>query len=120
MEYQTFGNTDSTTNEPPILQQSANELPAVNTLQNKEIYETNTSEAPILFLDVNFGKGNITRIVMYENDTPEELAYAFCLEHKLDEEKKKKLIVIIKKHLESVLDRIIENSSEEDYSISQI
>jgi len=44
-------------------------------------------EAPILFLDVNFGNGEITRIVMYENDTPEELAEAFCKEHNLDENK---------------------------------
>ena len=71
------------------------------------------ADTPILYLDVNFGRGNITRIVMYENDTPEELAEAFCLEHKLDSSKKSKLITIIKKHLDSILDKIEENPYEE-------
>jgi len=49
---------------------------------------------------------------MYENDTPEELADAFCKEHNLDNNKKQKLIEIIKTHLEQMLDKIVEDSEE--------
>jgi hypothetical protein len=77
------------------------------------IKEEQSDDTPILFLDVNFGEGHVTRIVMYENDTPEELAEAFCQEHNLDQRKKAKLVKIIKKHLESVLEKIEENSEED-------
>jgi hypothetical protein len=68
------------------------------------------SETPILFLDVNFGNGEITRIVMYENDKPEELAEAFCRENKLDLSKVDRLVEIIYQQLESVLEKIEEES----------
>lgn len=75
------------------------------------------ADSPVLFLDVNFGKGNVTRIVMYESDTPEALATAFCQEHNLDESHgskvKTKLVGIINKHLERILDQIEENSQED-------
>ena len=51
---------------------------------------------------------------MYENDTPEELAEAFWIEHKLDDEKKSKLISIIKKHLDKVLEKIVEQPYDEE------
>ena len=114
-DYQTFGKSDRNT------QNSAKELPNnsikdnIDSLQydTEHIEPNNEAESPILFLDVNFGNGNITRIVMYENDTPEELAEAFCLEHKLDDEKRIKLVGIIKQHLDSVLDQITEQPFEE-------
>ena len=74
--------------------------------------EEEEEEIPILFLDVNFGNGEITRIVMYENDTPQELADAFCKEHNLDEQKRDKLIEIIEKHLHNMLHKIVEDSEE--------
>ena len=63
-------------------------------------------------MDVNFGSGEITRIIMYENDTPEELAEAFCQEHSLNDEKKKKLVEIIESHLKSMLLKIEEESGD--------
>ena len=69
-------------------------------------------ESPILFLDVNFGNGEITRIVMYENDKPEELAEAFWQENGLDLSKKDRLVEIIYQQLESVLEKIEEESEE--------
>ena len=74
------------------------------------------SETPILFLDVNFGNGDITRIVMYENDKPEELAEAFWIENGLDMSKKDKLVKIIYQQLETVLEKIEEES--EDHNIT--
>ena len=70
------------------------------------------SDTPVLFLDVNFGNGEITRIVMYENDKPEELAEAFWLENNLDLEKQEKLVKIIYQQLETVLEKIEEESEE--------
>lgn len=78
------------------------ELPTKNQTSLKTIAEpsnlswsSSDSETPILFLDVNFGNGEITRIVMYENDKPEELAEAFWVENGLDLDKKDKLVKII-------------------------
>ena len=36
---------------------------------------------PILYLDVNLGAEEKTRLVIYENDRPDELARQFALEH---------------------------------------
>ena len=83
-----------------------------NPVTIQETVRSETEEAPILFLDVNFGNGEITRIVMYENDTPEELAVAFCVEHKLDESKKLKLIEIIENHMKTMLIKIEEDADE--------
>jgi hypothetical protein len=78
-----------------------------------------TSETPILFLDVNFGNGDITRIVMYENDKPEEVAEAFCEENGLDKEKQEKLVQIIYQQLQNFLEKIDEES-EEQYQVTQL
>lgn len=75
------------------------------------------SETPILFLDVNFGNGEVTRIVMYENDSPEELAQAFCEENDLDPTKQQKLVQIIYQQLESVVLEKIEEETEDNLGI---
>ena len=80
--------------------------------ENKSGSNSSDSETPILFLDVNFGNGEITRIVMYENDKPEELAEAFCKENGLDLAKKDRLVEIIYQQLETVLEKIDEESDE--------
>ena len=49
---------------------------------------------------------------MYENDKPEELAEAFWLENNLDLEKQEKLVKIIYQQLETVLEKIEEESEE--------
>jgi len=36
---------------------------------------------PLLFVDVNLGQGRTERIVVYEGDSPEELAQKFSEEH---------------------------------------
>jgi len=81
--------------------------------------ESSTDETPILYLDVNFGNGDITRIVMYENDKPEEVAEAFCHENGLDFMKQQKLVQIIYQQLESFLEKI-EEESEENYQMTQL
>ena len=120
LDYQTFGNDRESLKLSPVSKRNQNQESDIkdsdqeNIRPEGEMYETNnTTETPVLFLDVNFGNGSVTRIVMYENDTPEELAEAFCLEHNLDLTKKSKLIAIIKKHLDSVLTKIDENPNEE-------
>ena len=83
---------------------------------------TDANEAPILFLDVNFGDDKLTRIVMYKgnginftslDDSPRELAKAFWQEHNLSDAKQIKLVKIIQHHLKGVLDKIVEEESEE-------
>ena len=36
---------------------------------------------PILFLDVNLGNEEMARIIIFEGDSPEEVAEAFSKEH---------------------------------------
>ena len=75
-------------------------------------YDSAQSDAPLLFLDVNFGVDEVTRIIMYEDDDPIELADAFCKEHKLSHDKQEKLIKIIRHHLKTALDKIEEEPEE--------
>jgi hypothetical protein len=53
-------------------------------------------QEPLLYLDVNFGgtKG-VTRIIMYQGDTPEGVANKFCLENDIGMDKKKRLVEAI-------------------------
>ena len=87
--------------------------PKLNIYTGKN-YTSNNSDAPILFLDVNFGASEVTRIIMYKDDSPRELAQAFCKEHELNQNKQEKLVKIIKHHLKTALDKI-EEEPEENY-----
>ena len=46
---------------------------------------------PLLFVDVNLGEGKMARIVLYDGDTPEDVANEFAKEHDLDSTMKRKL-----------------------------
>lgn len=85
--------------------------PKLDNYTNKN-YASNNSDAPILFLDVNFGVSEVTRIIMYKDDSPRELAQAFCKEHGLSQNKQEKLVKIIKHHLKTALDKIDEEPEE--------
>ena len=50
---------------------------------------------PILFLDVNLGKGQQARIVLFEGNKPADVIEAFGNEHKLNEKKRAKLLDVI-------------------------
>lgn len=65
-------------------------------------------KTPILYLDINFGKDEIQRIVVHEGDEPEQLVESFGKTHGLDEGKKAKLIEIIQIQLKNVLPKIDE------------
>ena len=71
------------------IKHSNEDQPEITNEVESDTTSDDDSETPILFLDVNFGNGDITRIVMYENDKPEELAEAFCIENGLDMSKKR-------------------------------
>lgn len=58
--------------------------------------EDEDEKFPILFLDVNLGKGKVDRLIIMDGDDPMEIADKFCLLHKVDGKKKKKLINVIK------------------------
>lgn len=46
---------------------------------------------PKLYVDVNVGRQSLERIIVYEGDTAESLAKAFCLKNNLPEEMEEKL-----------------------------
>ena len=43
--------------------------------------ETLTDKTPILFLDINFGNDEISRIVLFEGDEPEKIVEKFSKIH---------------------------------------
>lgn len=64
---------------------------------------------PKLYVDVNIGKQNMERIVVYEGDTAESLAKAFCQKNQLNEEMEEKLVVMLDQQIAGVLPKIDEN-----------
>ena len=51
---------------------------------------------PKLYVDVNIGaKSGMQRIVVFEGDTPKELAKQFCEKHNLNEEMLSKLTTLL-------------------------
>ena len=57
---------------------------------------SNTSSvAPLLFVDVNLGPDQQERIVIYDGDTPVQLAQSFCKQHDLDEEMEEQLTTLL-------------------------
>lgn len=60
---------------------------------------------PILFLDVNLGKGKSARIVLYEGDTPGDVINSFGQEHNLNEKKRSKLLDAVNSQLNQLLEQ---------------
>lgn len=77
---------------------------------NGEIMEG--EKFPILYLDVNLGKGKVDRLVIMDGDDPLEISERFCKQHGLSEKKKKKLDNVIKQQLTGMLTRIDEDDEE--------
>ncbi len=46
--------------------------------------EAEDGSYPILFLDVNLGKGRVERLVIYDGDAPMQVAEEFCDRYELD------------------------------------
>ncbi|CDW89141.1 UNKNOWN [Stylonychia lemnae] len=72
--------------------------------------QTKDERSPILFLDVNLGGDEMSRIVIYENDDPSSVALKFAQENKLDEKKRLKLIQIIQVQMSTILPKIDEEN----------
>lgn len=58
---------------------------------------------------MNIGKNCIEKIVVYEGDTADSLAEAFCIKHNLDMAMKEKLKIRLEHQINSVLTKIIED-----------
>jgi len=69
---------------------------------------------PKLYVDVNIGKSNMERIVVYEGDTAESLATKFCEKHKLDDAMKEKLKLLLEQQIAGVLPKIMEDEDMDD------
>jgi len=84
--------------------------------------EEEQEEIPLMFLDINLGKGILDRIVVYDGDTSEELASEFCKMHSnnkidLNSLSQKKLEGLIRDQIRKLLNKIDEEGqSEEDQS----
>lgn len=75
--------------------------------------ESEDEKYPILFLDVNLGKGKVDRLIIMDGDDPMKVADEFCEQHTLSDKKKKKLKNVIKQQLRGMLTKIPEEEGEE-------
>lgn len=57
-------------------------------------------EDPILILDVKLSKDNPQKIVIYEQDDPEQVVEEFCLQHSLDSEKRERLLKVVHQQIQ--------------------
>ena len=65
-------------------------------------------------MDVNLGEGMSDRIVLYDGDKPEELAWDFAVRHNLDNAMKSKLTDLLTQQMNGVLSKIDEISEADD------
>jgi hypothetical protein len=71
---------------------------------------------PKLYVDVNIGKNQMERIVVYEGDTADSLTQKFCEKHNLSDDMKVKLKSLLEQQIAGVLPKIVE---DEDISESE-
>ena len=76
--------------------------------------EFDDSQIPLLFVDVNLGKGVMKRIILYEGDDPSYIAEMFSKDNKLESNMKGKLEKLLKKQMDGVLSKIDETAEDED------
>jgi hypothetical protein len=70
-------------------------------------------EEPLLYVDVNLGGNEKTRIALYEKSNPEKVARKFVRDHGLDENILENLTNLLKEQLANALTNIDE---EEEHS----
>lgn len=87
-----------------------------HTISKPEIIECGADERiPYLFVDVNIGDDDSSRIAIYEGDSAESLATKFSESHLISPDTKGKLKDMLQVQMNSVLDKIdeeTENSEE--------
>ena len=73
---------------------------------------------PLLYVDVNFGGNEKTRIALYEKSNPEKVAKDFVKKHGLDSQIMQNLTNLLKEQLASALTNIDEEEdpSDKDHS----
>ena len=69
-----------------------------------------TESVPLLIIDVNIKQGVKKKLLVYEKDTPEDLADKFAKENNLDNQTKEKLQTLIRNHMQRLLTRIDEEN----------
>ncbi|CAI2366325.1 unnamed protein product [Moneuplotes crassus] len=86
---------------------------SLNEQEEEELSEED-SQIPLLFVDVNLGKGVMKRIILYEEDDPKYIAEMFAKDNKLEPNMKEKLETLLKKQMEGVLSKIDEDDENEE------
>ena len=73
-----------------------------------------SSVAPLLFVDVNLGPEQQERIVIYDGDTPTQLALQFCKQHDLDDEMQEQLTILLQQQMASILPKVVEEEYNQE------
>ncbi|CAI2375114.1 unnamed protein product [Moneuplotes crassus] len=82
--------------------------------QEEEELSEEDSQIPLLFVDVNLGKGVMKRIILYEEDDPLYIAEMFAKDNNLEPNMKAKLETLLKKQMDGVLSKIVEDDENEE------
>ena len=67
---------------------------------------------PLLYLEVNLGHNNLSKLVVFDDDDPMKVVELFAKANKLSEDKKKKLARVVNEQLSAILPRIEEGDEE--------
>lgn len=74
-----------------------------------------TQRIALLSLDINLGEGKTDKIIVYDGDTPKQIAEAMAKRHSLNSEVTAKFEKILESHLNHILSKIeeVEEVTEE-------
>lgn len=100
---------DSTMNKdlPSQFISPEKEIPPIEDLEIQDDFGTNDPKSqkwPLLFVDVNTGKGKIERVVIFEGDTAESVARNFAIKNELSPELESRLVVMLEKQMIGLLE----------------
>ncbi|CDW83694.1 UNKNOWN [Stylonychia lemnae] len=95
-------------------QSQQNKQDMLSQQNSSQVLDNFTEKMPLLFLDVNLGKGEVSRLVFYNGDDPEYVAESFVRENKLDQGKKIKLLGAINQQLEMIKQRYLSELNVRD------
>lgn len=87
-----------------------------NSGRKKSSSSSSSSEKgePLLYVDVNFGTNEKTRIALYEKSDPEKVAKKFVKKHGLDSQIQTNLVALLKEQLASALTNIEEEQEHDE------
>eukprot|EP00347_Sterkiella_histriomuscorum_P023033 403336215 len=97
-----------------------NEILPENYIENGENSQTSVQsedeevEPPILIVDLNMGGTSKERIVVYQEDIPEDIAHEFAIKHQLDDDLRDRLVEMLEVFVNQVKEKNEKENEEQE------